>query len=147
VSCWGNGADGQLGRKVKRAEGSAVVIEDLSGVKQLAVGRSHGCALLGDGTVRCWGRNTEGQLGAGVTGSRASTVVVKDLEGVTQLVSGHLHTCGVRGDGSVACWGDNTTRQLGGDSAEPRLKIPVEVTAARDVELLAGGGRHTCARV
>ena len=55
VSCWGNGADGQLGRSVERALASAVVVEDLPPVAQIASGASHVCALLRTGAVRCWG--------------------------------------------------------------------------------------------
>jgi alpha-tubulin suppressor-like RCC1 family protein len=116
-------------------------------VKQIASGRSHVCALLEDRTVRCWGRNTEGQLGGGVSGSRSSSVFVKGLGAVRAIASGHLHTCAVRDDRSLACWGDNSAQQLGAATTEPRSRVPVAVTAATEVELVAGGGLHTCARV
>jgi alpha-tubulin suppressor-like RCC1 family protein len=39
----------------------------LKGAKALALGASHGCALLQNSEVVCWGRNDAGQLGQGVT--------------------------------------------------------------------------------
>lgn len=41
----------------------AVPQSDLGAVRQLSLGRSHGCLLLDDGRVGCWGSNAEGQLG------------------------------------------------------------------------------------
>jgi alpha-tubulin suppressor-like RCC1 family protein len=38
-------------------------------VVSLAVGPTHTCALLGDGSVKCWGQNGQGQLGDGHAGS------------------------------------------------------------------------------
>lgn len=35
------------------------------GVKELAAGGDHTCALIDDGSVRCWGKNDRGQLGGG----------------------------------------------------------------------------------
>jgi len=66
VKCWGNNDDGQLG------EGRAVdrdtpvdVVGLTKGVKGIAVGAHHSCALTTAGTVKCWGDNSQGQLGNG----------------------------------------------------------------------------------
>ncbi len=83
LACWGNDLSGQLGDggtaehrlrpvPVKLASG-----EPLSGVRAVALGVKHSCALVGGGEVRCWGDNQYGQLGDGTTnvGTGAAPVV------------------------------------------------------------------------
>ena len=41
------------------------MIEGLIGVKELALGEDHTCALLNSGRIKCWGGNREGQAGIG----------------------------------------------------------------------------------
>jgi alpha-tubulin suppressor-like RCC1 family protein len=87
VVCFGLGGDGRLGNtsayNPKSTDGSRsisprrlVPVERkegglLKGVKALALGATHGCALLQGGEVEsevvCWGRNDAGQLGQGMT--------------------------------------------------------------------------------
>jgi len=43
------------------AIGGLVVEVDVPPVTDLAVGPTHVCVLLNDGSVRCWGNNNEGQ--------------------------------------------------------------------------------------
>ena len=145
VSCWGNGANGQLGRSIKRA-GTAAVVDDVGRVKQIAAGASHTCAVESSGSVKCWGRNTEGQLGIGEMGGRSNAMKVAGLTDVKQLVSGWTHSCALKGDGTVSCWGDNTAMQLGpkGGSAKSAL-APIEVPGLEEIVKIGAGGRHTCA--
>lgn len=122
------------------AQGSCV------GVKQLALGEAHSCALFEDGHVRCWGANTAGQLGNGLDGlsyQNPATVVV-GLNDATQIVAGARHTCALRKDKTAVCWGDNTRSQLGyaGASTSSTPK-PAELGAP--VTKLAAGGANTCA--
>jgi alpha-tubulin suppressor-like RCC1 family protein len=78
VECWGRSDVGQLGA----IDTSAAVLPPTvvpgaeSGVKALAVGWKHSCALMEGGEVRCWGDNAKGQLGTGDTEpvSRATKV-------------------------------------------------------------------------
>src|SRR5262249_32650965 len=79
----------------------------------LAVGASHACGLLGDGTVECWGYNYYGQLGDGTNTNRSTPVAVSWLSHVLQIVAGTYHTCALIDDGTVKCWGSNSAGQLG----------------------------------
>src|SRR5262249_18595987 len=47
------------------APGASCINGVCDGVRTLAVGSSHGCALRRSGTVACWGLGTSGQLGNG----------------------------------------------------------------------------------
>ena len=68
VQCWGSNKTGQLGRGSFGAKafpiGSIPPSPQtvLSNAVQVALGDSHGCALLSSGEVHCWGRNDERQL-------------------------------------------------------------------------------------
>jgi alpha-tubulin suppressor-like RCC1 family protein len=67
VFCWGEEADGQLGRPPSSSTGIApetpAIVEGLGPVVDLAAGSSHTCALTKDG-IFCWGNNDFGQLGS-----------------------------------------------------------------------------------
>ena len=84
--CWGRADDGRLGTAepapaacTTSSGDHACAVEPMpvdalpDGVRALAVGRAHACALLfsdfrGGASLHCWGDNTAGQLGAGVIG-------------------------------------------------------------------------------
>ncbi|MFV8756790.1 protein kinase domain-containing protein [Nannocystaceae bacterium ST9] len=95
IRCWGWGVQGTLGYGSRLVEATGhpgighhdtpaeayaamgndgvVDVGDFDGdgaidsVEQLAMGYSHTCVLVEDGSVRCWGHNSEGQLGYGTT--------------------------------------------------------------------------------
>ena len=67
VKCWGNNHDGQLGDGTENDSPTAVDVSGLtSGVKAIAAGAQHSCALTPASAV-CWGDNEDGQLGDGTT--------------------------------------------------------------------------------
>ena len=78
----------------------------------LALGNTHACALLNDGTVWCWGGNSGGQLDiAGPNwGSpfhaRATPEPVPGITGATAIAASTHLTC-VIAAGRVLCWGTN----------------------------------------
>lgn len=148
LKCWGNAANGQLGSDQRRAFPLPIGIERLSEVRAVTSGANHVCALETRGTVQCWGRNTEGQLGDGKSGSRIKAVQVAGLEDAIALSSGHNHTCALRRTGALVCWGDNVSRQLGPAAGSDRKRnTPVAVPGLSGLAEIAGGGRHTCARL
>lgn len=68
--CWG--AEGV-------GAGSTTPIETVpSGVRAIALGGQHACALVDSG-VTCWGSNDSGQLGNGTTTDSSTPVAVAGL--------------------------------------------------------------------
>lgn len=67
VWCWGNNDVGQLGEDGVQftASPTPLRIPGVAGATAIATGAQHGCALLGDGTLRCWGSFHYGALGVG----------------------------------------------------------------------------------
>ena len=171
LGCWGDDAFGQLGfaapdscTTVLGTNPCSTVprpIPLLDQVADIALGDSHTCALLTDGTVRCWGANFAGQLGYGAVddctsyeypcGKKPGTVTA--LGGATQIAVGGYHACALLADRTVKCWGDNTdgelgfvtTEKCGGSEAFPCSITPKTVPGLGDVVQLAAGRRHTCA--
>ncbi len=115
VWCWGSfyGQDGP-GMEGASKPVPTQVTELGDSARALALGASHACALLDDGSVWCWGANTGGQLGSGGTDNLESATPVAGLgTEVAALGVGELHTCVVKTDESVWCWGDNSQYQVG----------------------------------
>ncbi|HEU4410015.1 MAG TPA: hypothetical protein VFS43_32470 [Polyangiaceae bacterium] len=122
VQCWGANGYGQLGdgmtshrRSTPVPVVSAPKGPSLTGVRDLALGGYHSCALLDDGTVRCWGYNGSGQLGNGTTSNWSSTPLLvrselggAPLAGVQALALGGSHSCALLEGGTVQCWGDKS---------------------------------------
>jgi alpha-tubulin suppressor-like RCC1 family protein len=125
-------------------------------VVQLAAGKSHACALMGDGTVRCWGSNYRGQLGDGTTTFRSAPVAVSGLKNVAFIAAGERHTCAVLRDGSVSCWGANDHGQLGraiadtgpiaaAGMSEDHSARPEAVAGVANIRALTAGETHVVA--
>lgn len=163
--CWGANDHGQLGRGKAGAEagaGSAPVMQSetvaLMGIKQLALGRRHACALLLDGSVRCWGRNSAGELGIGAVSDEPvalpQRVMVNEtdtLEGVESIALGDNHACAKLTDATVRCWGFNGSGQLGTGAESSPDKSFAEPVFAHHGEPLDGvtqlllGPKRSCA--
>ena len=113
--CTGHNNFGQLGDGSLVDRDSPVDVLGLGtvGVAQIAVGASHSCARLSDGTARCWGSNAAGQLGDGTSKDSSSALAVPALTGVAKLVCGKAHTCTLLTSGEVKCWGSNVSGEIG----------------------------------
>ena len=128
VYCWGSNASGQL---LDAGGGSAVrrvAFGSMSDPKEVAVGDSHACARMTDGSVWCWGDNSASQLGTGPPGpAEATPSVVKRrnnalLQGVDRVAAGGKTTCvTLATDPNVRCWGANDYGQAG----QPPQSMPV----------------------
>jgi alpha-tubulin suppressor-like RCC1 family protein len=88
----------------------------------------HGCALLGNGTVKCHspGGGSWGQLGNGTKTKSRQPVTVSGIHDATMISTASFDTCALRSGGSVMCWGDNIAGQLGDGTTTDRLR-PVAV--------------------
>jgi alpha-tubulin suppressor-like RCC1 family protein len=140
VWCWGNNRNAQLGDPaapaVRPLAGRVVVGAGggpAAGVRAVAAGLAHTCALSNEGTVQCWGWNAHGQVGDGANADRATPATVLSeangppLTGVLAVALGHRHTCALTGERRVACWGRNDHGQLG-DATTTDRPFPVPVT-------------------
>jgi len=161
VRCWGNDHFGQLGRgsRVQGMLDPGAKVVGLSGVRSIAVGVHHACALTVAGEVACWGAADSGQVGDGAPlpdplaaadapgppAARTTPVKVKGLPGaVTAIDAGVSHTCAVLAGGGVACWGANEAGELGRPG--PGRATAIVVPGVEDVLEVATGAAHTCAR-
>lgn len=96
---------------------------EATGVRDVAAGGAHTCALHDNGTVRCWGDNRFGQLGQGDTKSRGGNpgemgdalppIDLGTGRTATAIAAGQSRTCALLDDHSVKCWGDNADGALG----------------------------------
>lgn len=121
-----------------------------------AVGLSHVCTVLADGSLKCWGDNSHGQLG-GVASPNPSAMPANINLGAGRtakaVTAGDYHTCVILDDNSVKCFGANTFGQLGtgafGDvglnAAQMTALQPVNLGAGRTAKVIEAGGSHTCA--
>lgn len=145
--CWGSNTAGQVGNgSVDAAVSSPTNVEGLSDVSEIATGRLHTCARLGNGTVQCWGDNAYGQLGDGTTTARLAPVTVAGLSGVVQIAVGDSFSCARLETGTVQCWGMNGSGQLGDGTTTDRA-TPVPVASLTDVADFGVGRAHGCARL
>ncbi|MBC8072139.1 MAG: DUF4215 domain-containing protein, partial [Deltaproteobacteria bacterium] len=118
ISCWGRGAEGQLGYGRPDAIGddespADAGTVDLGGLAiDIDTRHNHTCAVLDGGTVRCWGSNGNGQLGYGDTknvGERKTPAEIGDVmldATAIAIETGTAFSCASIDDGSVRCWGD-----------------------------------------
>ena len=75
--------------------------------QQLALGATHSCARLADGSVRCWGDNRLGQIGDGSTTDRLLPEGVAGLSAVAELAAAvdDSRNCARLATGGLWCWG------------------------------------------
>jgi alpha-tubulin suppressor-like RCC1 family protein len=176
MKCWGYAELGQLGTgdatgpEICNNQSSSSfacsktpvdVVGLTSGVKAVAAGTGHACAIMDGGTVKCWGKNKFGELGSGELGPDTcntaffdypcspSPVEVVGLTDVVQVEAGDNHTCARTSAGAVKCWGQSGWGQLGaagGDTCdgEECAKAPIDTPFTAGVQDLAAGNLHTC---
>jgi alpha-tubulin suppressor-like RCC1 family protein len=142
--CWGDNAVGQSGNGTTGSTLTETTVVGLTGVRSVAAGRNHRCALRFDGTVSCWGANDRFQLGDPLSTGALTPQPVVGLTGVDALVAGISHTCALNVDGTVVCWGANNLNQLG-DGTSLDSATPNPVGSLSGVVAIAARADHTCA--
>lgn len=144
VKCWGANNYGQLGDGTQDRRTTPVDVAGLSsGVRAIAAGDYHTCALTNGGGVKCWG------LAIGRNGSPTGQLTPMDVGGianeVTAIAAGGHHMCAVTSGGRVKCWGSNGYGELGDGTQDPH-ENPVDVVGlASGVTAVTAGLYHTCA--
>jgi hypothetical protein len=147
--CWGAGGSSQLANggvadlavatKALASAGGA----QFTGVDEVALSNTHGCARKTDNTVWCWGSNANGAIGIN---SGAATVPypsqVTDLFATaTQISVGGSSSCARTNDGSVWCWGTNQYGQLGNGLSTGFASVPARVLASLGGAPFAGASK------
>ncbi|MGO4598521.1 RCC1 domain-containing protein [Terrabacter sp. 2RAF25] len=148
VKCWGFNGSGQLGDGSLQDSAIPVNVVGLtSGVKSIAAGAEHTCAVTTSGGVKCWGYNGEGELGDGFTDLVSVTPVdvVGLSSGVQTVSAGWDYTCALTTAGGVTCWGANPDGELG-DGSTTGSATPVNVVGLTSgVKSISAGYHSACA--
>jgi alpha-tubulin suppressor-like RCC1 family protein len=121
---------GQLGRSDSLGSTvtpNSVPTQILTGVSTIAAGRSHGLALLTNGTLMTFGSNVYGQLGTRAYSGSGTPIAVPTavMTDVMAIAGGESHSLAVKRDGTLWSFGSNSAGQLGvaddrsGDPAHP----------------------------
>ena len=119
VKCWGWNVHGELGDGTTTNRSAPVDVTGLgSGIKAIAAGTFHTCALTTGGGVKCWGSDDHRTV---------TPVDVAGLgSGVDKIDAGNEFTCAVSTDGAAKCWGVNYFGTLGDGTTTDR-STPVDV--------------------
>jgi alpha-tubulin suppressor-like RCC1 family protein len=139
VKCWGYNDSGQLGNGAKINSSVPVDATGLTqGIKEVAAGAVHACALSHAGAVSCWGR---GDLGvSGINESLVPISVPSLASGVKRIAASSLKTCALTQAGAVLCWG----RVLPGTFSQTPVAVPGLASGVTDITV---GREANCARM
>jgi alpha-tubulin suppressor-like RCC1 family protein len=126
VACWGNDADGALGRGRRDhrlfGEDSIAPIASQSEFRTITVSATESCGVDSENVLECWGRlgpraADDECLGSnGYAGSNSCTSTPRLIEPHRRFLGvtlGDQHGCGLLATRETVCWGSNDWGQLG----------------------------------
>ena len=147
VKCWGANTYGQLGNGTVTGSARPVGVTGLGkGVKNLAGGGYHACAVTTKGVPRCWGYNGEGELGDNTKVNSAVPVAIYSLsKGVKSMAAGSYTTCALTTRNTVTCWGYNGDGEVGDGTTTSTLKPVLDAGLGKKVKAISYGDIHGCA--
>jgi alpha-tubulin suppressor-like RCC1 family protein len=161
--CWGNPANGRLGRPSTNSGSGAFFLPDQVGTDtnwaSVTAGDGHACGLKTTGEALCWGVNSSGQLGTGDFNGRTAPAPVTTPVGASSSVGWEMittsgtFTCGLA-DGELYCWGSNAYGQVEAPTYDPSdpyfiptntsVSLPTQIVAGLDCTDVAVGALHAC---
>jgi hypothetical protein len=104
VMCWGHNVFGGLGDGTTIDRHVPVSVVGLDhGVRAIAVGGLHACAVRNDGSVACWG---DGQADGSDDGLSLVPVDIAGVGADVVVISAAMNsTCSLTSAGQIVCWG------------------------------------------
>lgn len=148
ADCWGlNGTMdnfGRLGTGTTPSRTSPTAVVQLNGIRQIAAGQDHSCAVTESGEVWCWGDNTFGQLGDGGSSDTLTPRKANGISNAVAVTAGADHTCAIDATRDLYCWGRNDFGQLGLGNRNVQ-RTPQRVTTLAQLLTVDAGFDHTCA--
>jgi alpha-tubulin suppressor-like RCC1 family protein len=147
AKCWGANTYGQLGDNSVTGSPKPVAVYGLSkGVKTIAGGGYHTCAVTTRGAVRCWGYNGEGGLGDNTKVNSPKPVAVYGItKGIKAVQAGAYSTCALTTKGGVKCWGYNGDGELGDGTTTSSTKPVAAFGLTKSIKTIVIGDIHSCA--
>ncbi len=159
VYCWGSNTYKQLGNTAAadpQTTPIAVQTSDadtspLTGVKAIASGLYHTCAVMETDTMKCWGRNSSGQVGWGASSPQATPHDVPNIDNAIGAAAGTDFTCALGQDGSIQCWGKNDVGQIGDGTMPTLAELRKFVSSAPFTPIMnfvevSATNQHACGR-
>lgn len=113
-------------------------------VAAIAMGNTHWCARMRDGSARCTGASDSGQLGAAYESFVVTPRRIALAEGATHVSAGLGFTCASLRGGGVECWGAGAP-QISGTNADVHDPAPKRVHDLSEISAISAGARHVCA--
>ena len=154
VSCWGNGANGRLGRGSTSSSNSPILVGSFGMGRYavaIATGPYHNCALLNDGNVSCWGMGQAGQIGNGIDNDQSLPTQTSSLGTNRTAIAisvGTRHSCAILDNGLVSCWGTRSFGVIGdGSLSSVSQKTPTPTSSlgtGRTAVAISAGAFWTC---
>ena len=153
ISCWGSDNFGQLGDGyygVDAHQAVPTVVSGLGGVKALALGASHTCAVVSSGAVKCWGDNSFGQIGIGsdaLDSYKTAPTAAHGVDDAVAIDAASKTTCAALSTGEVRCWGDTSDLLAPApDAGAAPALVATGIPGASGAVEVRVSGSHACLR-